>query len=243
MSTTPFSVCPGVIILALQLTQFPAHADERGGGNVDSEPVSTKVAVTYYFDTREFNTVNVFTGSKPLPGGFEFWGFTDLHGAQGAGSSRFSLTRHFMEYRLIYPLHPVLIPGIKGFELEAEYNDFNGPDNNLVRVGLTYKHPLPLPWGRRGLLRWRIHPYETDGNGYQASILFAIPLTDRLKITGFADLNVVDNGSNRWVVEPQLTWQINERFFTSLEFRYNGFETENPELDGTGIALGAGLNF
>lgn len=203
--------------------------------------VEAKFNITYYFDSRDYNTFNIFTGVKHLPGRLDFWGFSDIHAAQGDATHRFDLTRYFMEYRLIYAIHPEWILGIRGFELEAEFNDFNGPDNNLLRVGATYKHGIPLPWRTQGGVRWRVHPYESDGNGYQVSILYSLPLTTTVKITGFADLNVIENAENRWVIEPQLTWRVNENFNIRLELRYNAFEDANLSLDGSGVALGIGL--
>lgn len=215
----------------------------KAEANAKEKDWDATVKLTYYFDSRDYNTLNIFTNVKPLPLGFEFWGFTDIHSDQKAPESRFDLTRYFMEYRLIYPIQPDWIFGLKGFELEAEYNDFNGPNNNIVRFGPTYKHPLPLPWGRKGALRWRIHPFETGGDGFQASVLYFIPLTERFSVTGFADINFVDNARDRWVIEPQLNFKINQMFALVLELRYNEFEEANPNLDGLGVAAGLSLDF
>lgn len=209
--------------------------------NPSSEDVEAYFGITYYFDSRDYNTANIFTGIKHLPWQLEFWGFTDIHSAQRNPSQRFDLTRYFMEYRLIYPINPEWLIGIKGIELEAEFNDFDGPDNSKLRVGVTYKHGISLPWRARGSFRWRVHPYESVGQGYQVSVLYGLPLTSNLKITGFADLNVINNMQNRWVIEPQLTWQVNEHFNIRLELRYNAYENANISLDGSGIALGIGF--
>lgn len=203
--------------------------------------VDAKFNITYYFDSRDYNTFSIFTGVKHLPGGLEFWGFSDIHASQGDAAHRFDLTRYFMEYRLIYAIQPEWILGIEGFELEAEFNDFNDPGNNLLRLGATYKHGIPLPWRTQGGVRWRVHPYESDGNGYQVSVLYSLPLTATVKITGFADLNVIENEENRWVIEPQLTWHVDQNFNIRLELRYNAFEDANSSLDGIGLALGIGL--
>lgn len=206
-----------------------------------NQKIGAKFNFTYYFDSRDYNTFNIFTGVKHLPGGLEYWGFTDIHAAQSDATHRFDFTRYFMEYRLIYTIHPEWVNGLKGYELEAEFDDSDGSGNALLRFGVTYKHSIPLPWQTHGGLRWRIHPYESDGNGYQASLLYSLPLTAKVKITGFADYNVVENAENRWVIEPQLTWKLNGYLNIRLEFRYNGFENATKNLDGSGIALGFGF--
>ena len=244
MQSMSFRIPNRVVHISFLLFIFfsvPLLSAQKMMDKPSSDSVGAKFNVTYYFDSRDYNTFNIFTGVKHLPWRLEFWGFSDIHAAQGDATHRFDLTRYFMEYRLIYAINPEWTQGIKGFELEAEFNDFNGPGNNLLRLGATYKHGIALPWRTKGSVRWRVHPYESDGNGYQVSVLYSLPLTATVKITGFADLNVIENAENRWVIEPQLTWQVNKNFNIRLELRYNAFEDANSGLDGSGIALGIGL--
>ncbi len=206
-------------------------------------PFNAKAALTYYFDSRDYNTLAIFTSIDELPLGFKIWGFTDLHGDQGNASDRFDITRHFIEYRLSREISPEWLFGLQGVGMMAEYNDFNGPDNDLVRIGPYYDHAIPLPFSdRQGKMQWRLFPYESDGSGWQASVSFFVPFSDRVSLTGFADINVID-GSDRWVVEPQLNFKVSQQFSLVMELRYNGFEEANPDLDGLGLTAGLKLSF
>ena len=127
--------------------------------------------------------------------------------------------------------------------LEAEYNDLAGRGNEVVRVGATLQHGLARLGGLPGWLRWRIHPYETDDSGAQASLIYFLPVGERLSITGFADLNMDKSSPNRWVIEPQLNFAIDDRFQAVAEFRFNEYEDANPLLDGAGLALGVAVAF
>lgn len=206
-------------------------------------PKRLKVGLTYYFDTREYNTLNIVTSISRLPGDLKIWGFVDFHGNQNSGSERFDFTRYFLEYRLSRSLFPNSSSILKGLGLEAEYNDFNGPNNSVLRLGLTYKHRIPFVSDSKSWLQWRYHPYETDGTGSQVSVIYLLHLAERVFISGFADLNLEDNKDDRWVVEPQLNFIVNESLDLVVEFRYNEFEKANPASDGFGIAVGMKAKF
>ena len=209
-----------------------------------SEPSPVQLSGAYYLDSRAFTTASVGISSNRLPLGFTFWGFTDFHGDHDDES--LSLTRSFSEYRLS---HGGVgdVTGLPGLGLQAELNALSGGGNDLVRVGLTYRHDLPLPWlagsGKTGWLQWRAFPYESDNDGGQASLIFNLPITDRVLVKGFTDYNVVDTGDNRWVVEPELNVRIAERFWALLEYRYNEYEDANPAIRGSGVALGLRYHF
>jgi len=98
----------------------------------------SSVSLTYYFDSRDYNTLNIVTSFPDLPAQFIIWGFMDLHGDQKNSSQRFDLTRYFLEYRLSRPIFSNSVNFLKGIGLEAEYNDFNGSHNSVVRFGPTY---------------------------------------------------------------------------------------------------------
>ncbi len=133
--------------------------------------------------------------------------------------------------------------GIRGLSLQAEYDDFAGRGNEVFRFGLTYQQGLSRLARNKGWLRLRVHPYETDDSGSQASLIYFIPLTNLLSITGFADLNIDKSSPNRWVIEPQLNLRIDSRFQAVAEYRFNEYEDDNPRLDGSGLALGAKILF
>ena len=128
--------------------------------------------------------------------------------------------------------------GLSGLGVELEYNGANGPDNDMLRAGITYKRSVPLLSGNRGWVQVRAHVYETDGSGQQVSVLYSLPVSARVSISGFADLNVNADGANRWVVEPQLNVRVARVLDLVLELRYNGYEDANPTIDGVGIAIG-----
>jgi hypothetical protein len=201
------------------------------------------IEVSYYFDSRDYNTFNILTLFPDLPLDLKIFGFVDFHGDQNQSDNRFDLTRYFMEYRLGRPLLPKSSGWIKGLGIEAEYNDFNGQRNHVSRFGATYRHKLPLFGNSKSWLQWRYHPYETDGAGSQASVIYFISLTEDLFINGFADINFIENGRDRWLLEPQLNYKLTDLIDAAIEFRYNEFEDGNPKLDGVGVAVGLKLKF
>ena len=204
-------------------------------------PENTTVKLTYYLDTRDYNTLNILGSSQGLPLGFSVWGFIDVHSNQKVSGERFDLSRYFMEYRLNRAFDPKWFHGARGLGFQAEYNDFNGSRNAVARLGLTYKHGLERIKNYKGWLRWRVHPYETDGTGWQASVIYSLPITERIGISGFADLNINNGQTNRWIVEPQINIKLNHRFSAVIEYRFNGFEEANSRLSGSGAAFGLGM--
>ena len=205
---------------------------------VERSNVQTATKLTYYRDARNYGTMNIMTSATGLPLGLSFWGFTDIHGNQGAeGADEFA--RYFMEYRLSRPL-PKQYVGIQGLGFQAEYNDFQGAGNSLARFGVTFRHRT---YGERGWLQWRYFPVETDGDGGQASLIYFFPLSKRASIGGFADWNWTRARKGRWVLEPQLTYRLTDRLAAVLELRHNDFERINPRVQGTGVALGLEASF
>ena len=201
------------------------------------------IEFSYYFDSRDYNTVNILTLFPNLPFDLNIFGFVDFHGNQNQPENRYDLTQYFMEYRLGRPLFPKSSGWIKGLGIEAEHNDFNGQRNHVSRFGFTYKHKFKLFNNKKSWLQWRYHPYETDGSGSQASLIYFIGLTDDLFINGFADINFIEDGEDRWLLEPQLNYVLTDLIDAAIEFRYNEFEDANLKLDGVGVALGLKFKF
>ena len=109
---------------------------------------------------------------------------------------------------------------------------------------MTYRHNLAIPGtGMTGWLQWRVHPYETDGNGGQASLIYVFRLNKEVYVSGWLDLNVIEGGDNRWVFGPYFNYRVHERVSAMLRFRYNGYEHAAPTLDGTGWAIGTKIDF
>ena len=176
-----------------------------------------------------------------MPYDFSIWGFIDLHGAHESSST--DLSRYFIEYRLNRKIDSAWIGGLEGLGFQAEFNDSELVSNNLFRFGLTYRHALPELFDRRGWLQWRGFPYETDGSGQQASLIYFLPLHERAWVSGFADINFRESQKDIWVIEPQLTYKVTDRFSLLVEYRYNGFEDNIATVEGEGVALGMEVSF
>lgn len=198
----------------------------------------TQVDVSYYFDSRDFNTWSIFLLNKNLGAGFSFLGFTDFHSDQNKANDRYDVTRTFSEYRLSNNKIADWL-NIDGMALQLEYNDITpGSSNNTFRFGLTYQSAL----SQNHWLQWRLFPVDSR-NDHQISLIYFLTFSDKLNLSGFADYNFVKNGKNQWIVEPQLNYKLHSRLWILLEYRYNGFEDNNPYLDGSGTALGIRYHF
>ncbi len=215
----------------------------KPAGNIvkKSTPKKTSAIMSYYWDNRDFTTLNLLTSTTGLPYDFSIWGFIDLHGAHESSST--DLSRYFIEYRLNRKIDPDWVGGVDGLGFQAEFNDSEFLSNNLFRFGLTYRHSLPEILGRKGWLQWRGFPYETDGSGQQASLIYFLPLHERAWISGFADINFRESQKDVWVIEPQLTYKLDDRFSLLMEYRFNGYEDLNPTVQGEGVALGMEVSF
>ncbi len=197
---------------------------------------NTKVNLSYYFDSRDYNTMNILVNSTALPWGFNIFGFTDIHGTENVPTERFELNRFYHEYRLRRPLDDLPFMPIKGFDLEFEINDSNLPKSGVARIALGYQHSVPFL--KKGWLQWRILPWRSDGKGWQLSMTHFLVLAERIKLIGFADYNIMNDRPNEWVWESELSFTLTETFDLILEGRYNGFEEAIPGLDGVGVAGG-----
>jgi hypothetical protein len=213
----------------------------KSKGIVKSSSHKTSASMAYYWDNREFTTLNLLTSTTGLPCDFSIWGFIDLHGAHKSSST--DLSRYFIEYRLNRKIDRDWVGGLDGLGFQTEFNDSESLSNNLLRFGLTYRHSLPEFFGQKGWLQWRGFPYETDGSGQQASLIYFLPLHERVWISGFADINFRESQKDVWVIEPQLTYKFTDRFSFLVEYRYNGFEDINPSVQGEGVALGMEITF
>jgi len=229
-----------IILMALLPARVFAEPSQSEKPNNSSK---TKVDLSYYFDSRDFNSLTLLTRTTNLPSGFNIFGFIDLLGEQKNADQRFDLTRYFIEYRLRRNIDPEWIFGLKGVGLEAEYNDATGKDNSVMRFGVNYTHKIPSFANRQGWWEWRFLPIETDGTGSQIGASWFIPILDWIYISGFADLNLNDDADDIWIIEPQLNFKITETFDFVIEGRYNEIEDSIPEKDGLGVAVGLKVKF
>ncbi|NIP98404.1 MAG: hypothetical protein GWO24_35325 [Akkermansiaceae bacterium] len=234
---------PAVLAICLVLSTSVALAGT--GSSPDRPSLASfwgKHSVGNYIDSRGYHTL-ALNSEVDLPLSFKLWGFTDIHGNQKDVAGRFAFERYFMEYRLLRELPAEWLFGLGGVGAIVEYNDFDRPGNSLLRTGLYYGTALQLPWGQKGGVQCRVFPIESRKDRWQISLGYGIPITDKLSLTGFADLNFHSDGPDRWVIEPQLNYALSESLSVLLEFRYNGFEDDAPNLDGTGIAAGLQISF
>jgi len=74
-------------------------------------------------------------------------------------------------------------------------------------------------------------------------LIYYFYLSKYISISGFADLNLEENGTNRWVAEPQMNIRLSDNVDLVLEGRLNEFESANPNLDGSGVAGGLKYKF
>ena len=219
------------------------EADREPGKAPDEDGIKTKASLKLYWDTREYSTFGVYNSATGLPLGLTFWGFTDLHGNQHRGDDSFSFDRYFMEYRLSRAFDPEWVFGIEGLGAQVEYNDFADIDNEVARLGLTFKHDIPSFTDKNGWFMWRGVPYETDGEGQQLSWIWFLTLADNISFSGFADLNLREGMDDRWVVEPALNFKLSDRCTFHIEYRHNEFEDDSVILDGDGVAFGFDMKF
>ena len=87
----------------------------------------------------------------------------------------------------------------------------------------------------------RLFPAQNNKDE-QISLGYFYVLNEDLNISGFADYNLRDGNKNQWVVEPQLNYKLSKNIWLALEYRCNGFEEDNPNLDGSGWAMGVKWN-
>lgn len=200
--------------------------------NPAAQADTLKAKASLYADSREYATLNINLSSDRLPAGFTLWGFTDFHGDQNGNISA-DFKRTFSEYRLSHN-GPSEWLGIKGLGLQAEYNNATPGGGNAYRFGLTYKHPL----GKGNWLQWRVLPLQDDKDKHQMSLIYSIGLVSKLRLSGFADYNINDHGKDRWVIEPELSYEIAPRTRLLLEYRLNQFEQAANSKQGVGFALG-----
>ena len=90
-----------IVHLSAVLPLFAQKKKAKKEGEWDAS-----TAFTYYYDSREFGTLNILTSAKGLPMDLFFWGFTDFHGNHQSDSGPTDFTRYFMEYRLLKGLVP-----------------------------------------------------------------------------------------------------------------------------------------
>lgn len=187
-----------------------------------------ETTVAYYADSRSFNSATVQASTSGLPLGFSAWGFVDILGSER--SSRWDATQNFVESRLIRVVWRYV-------SVHAEYNDAHGTGNNLMRYGVALTPRFTFR-ARPGWLLLRFSPYETDGSGQQVTVAWSVPLATRLKLGGFADMNIQKRGRNKWVIESELAFELNGRIALVIEPRYNGFAA-----DKSGTAFGGKVRF
>lgn len=188
----------------------------------------------YQFDTRAYNTFNV-EGATQLPLGFSIWGFIDVDSPDRERASRIDLEEFFTELDLKREVW-------KGLGPIAEYNDADGPGNNLGRFGLYYEPKFKLLEKADLWLFTKWFPVSTTNGARQGSFAWNWAprhlLWSRFSTGGFFDLNFSESGGK---YRPQLVTEIIFRYrllgdvYATLEYKYNEFLSKDQE---TGWAFG-----
>lgn len=195
-----------------------------------------KFSVEYQFDTRGFNTLN-FTGTAPLPAGFNIWGFVDFESPDGgADDSRTDLSESFFEIDIKRKVW-------EDFGVIVEVNEAQGVDNALSRLGVFYAPQSQFLKDHKLFFFVKIFPFESDGQGYQISFSwnkkFPDILDGRFSIGGFFDANF-DNGSGKdkvlIVSDTQFRYRLIDGLHLLAEVRFNEFLGAKKDI-GVGFGL------
>ncbi len=182
-----------------------------------------KLSLEYQFDTRGFNTLNL-TGSAPLPGGWNIWGFVDFESPDGGvDDSRTDLSEFFFEIDLKRKVW-------NDFGVVLEVNDPQGVDNALSRVGLFWTPKSQFLKDHNLFFFVKVFPYESDGRGYQISFAwnkkFPNILDGRFSVGGFFDANF-ENGPGKdkvlIVSDTQFRYRLVDGLHFLAEVRVNEF--------------------
>ena len=99
-----------------------------------------------------------------------------MNGSQNMPDDRYNLTRSLSEYRFSFDKIGRMV-NIKGLVAQIEYNDITPGGGEILRFGMAYRHTIAIPsmgkiGGLDGWLQWRANPFETDGDGGQASLIY-----------------------------------------------------------------------
>ena len=212
----------------------------------DVKPPPNVVAL-YVLDDRDFNSLAVYVSTLRFPLGISVWGFTEVNATQNDPAHRFDLTRTFSEYRFSHKGLGDMF-NVKGLVAQVEYNDITPQAGQLLRFGVAYRHNLKIPQlgsigGLNGWLQWRAHPYQTNGDGGQASLIYFLPFHNKFFVSGWLDLNYSESSGPKWVFGPFFNMKMSERSWVVLRYNHNGIEEAIPSLDGTGWALGVRVDF
>ncbi len=224
-------------IAAMESTEVLTRKPGYTGVRTDNDKSTGWFTSEYQFDTRGFNTIN-FAGASDLPLGFTIWGFTDIETADehGSRSSRKDAEEFFLEIDLSRELY-------KGFGVVAEYNDSEGPGNNIGRFGFNYKPGWEWLKDKDLNLYFKVFPWDTTSHGGQASFSwnkkFPGVLDGRFSMGGFFDTNY-DSGPTddeiNIVSDTQFRYRLINHIEALVEFRFNEFLPANQE-HGFGIGL------
>ncbi len=249
MRTKSDKIHRGIISISLSCfiaITFLLTAVSADDAKKDVKPPPNVVA-QYVLDDRDFNSLAVYVSTFRFPLGISIWGFTEVNADQNDPVHRFDLTRTFSEYRFSHKKLGDML-NVKGLVAQVEYNDITPQAGQLLRFGVAYRHNLKIPQlgsagGLNGWLQWRAHPYQTNGNGGQASLIYFLPFHKKVLVNGWLDLNYSKNYRRKWVFGPFLNLKMSEQSWVVLRYRHSGFEEAIQGLDGTGWALGVRMDF
>lgn len=195
-----------------------AHEKHKNTGFIDFNT---------YWDTREMavTTVNALAN---LPGGFQYFQFTNYDADLGGGSNDW--TGFYSEFNLRHALWSSQRL-LNHLDWALQYADGSGPQG-VLRGGIRWRlQDTPGHVGdwisNRLKLNYFVTLYffESDNSGWQLEHVYRRDFFNkRVYIGGFCDHNV-DNGSRNstWVHEHQVGFKLADSLYAVAEYRYKSF--------------------
>lgn len=193
-----------------------------------------------YWDTRDMavTTLNILAN---LPGGFQFFTFTNFDSALGRGSHDW--TDFYTELNLRHSLWHSS-PYLTHLDWAVQYADGNGPhgvlrggvrwrfQNTPGRIGDWFTERLKLKYFLT------LYFFETDSTGWQLEHVYRRDFFDgNIYIGGFCDHNIDNNSKNStWVTEHQVGLKLATSLYAVAEYRYKSFMPAGSR-DGLGIGM------
>jgi hypothetical protein len=144
---------------------------------------------------------------------YNFWGFTEVF----KEADNYNV---FAEYRVTRKLYNTI-------SLQVEFNDINGSDNELYRLGLVNDFKY---------FTLRFFPLESDNEGYQISAYTRHDFTEKIIGEIVIDYDAHDSAADDWFIEPELTYLINDILAVKARYTYNDYSRDRNAVSA-GISI------
>ncbi len=207
---------------------FEGPSPEETGQPDEPHHYTGFIDLNYYWDTRQFNTLTINAGAN-LPYDVEYFQFLNLNSQLDDAGALEDLEGFYTEMHFRRPIAKDS-RWLKPLDWTVMYADGTGiPD--VTRLGIRWRtHDTPGGVGdfltEQLKLEYSLnfHVVESDGSGIQLEHFYRRFFFDnRLYVSGFADHDVNNDGSDTWVAEHQLGVKLVGQWFAVAEYRYNAF--------------------